>query len=455
MKFVAGALNGKSLLEIHLRAIDRCDAVKAAVAYAKGEDRIIDDCLRKRIPLFFWGRYDPSVPVALPILKRFLDARSPGLVCKLIPNIFHPKVIWWQGAGVYIGSANLTANGWFGNIEAGIYLKDSELADQSIDEELDFFFAEINRRSYSLTAEIYNFLEKHFQLYNEACRQKYLIEKQFNLNNRGLPPLLPLFDVNVNVLPNERMRVFTAEWSKTLQELRNIGDRVSSDNYRPNWIDKSVPKGVQADQFLHAFYYNKVREGVRSRHHEFHEKNKLAPEQALVEAMTWWSSLNAPPSGENVTIEEWAPFLRNSLTKDNLPNLKKDDFVQVCEKIHALRDHALRVRKETLGLPANSEAMEREERIELLGQWLYEQRSPEGETVLNTINFILYGGPPANLPNRIWDAISTDKWRIPHFGISTIGEIVGWALPDDFPPRNGRTSKALYAIGYQVAVHTE
>jgi hypothetical protein len=84
MQLIAGALNGKTLLDIHLQAMRRCDAIKAAVAYAKGEDRIIDDCLRKGIPLFFWGRYDASIPVALPILKRFLDARSPGMVCKLV-----------------------------------------------------------------------------------------------------------------------------------------------------------------------------------------------------------------------------------------------------------------------------------------------------------------------------------------------------------------------------------
>lgn len=454
MQLVAGAINGKYLLEIHERAMHRADAVKAAVAYAAGETRIIDDCLRNNVPLIFWGRFDASLPVALPILKRFLDAKSPGLVCKLIPDIFHPKVIWWQGAGVYIGSANLTANGWFGNIEAGIYLDDSELADHALDEELETFFAEIDRRSYPLTAELYQDLERHFQRYNEVRRHISSLEEQFD-RSRRLPSLAPLTYVNINAVLNERKRVFTAEWSNTLQVLRDIGDRVSADNYQPNWIAKNVPKGVQADQFLHAFYYNQVRKGVRSRHYEFHERNKRAPEQALVNAMRWWRSLSAPPHDENVTIEEWAPFVRKNLAQDKPLSLSKEEFTQVCKRIHALRDHALRVRKETLGLPADSEAMEREERIRLLGEWLYRQRSLGGGTVLLTINYVLYGGPRADLPNRIWDATHTSKWRIPHFGISTIGELVGWALPDDFPPRNGRTSKALFALGYQITIHSE
>ena len=454
MQLVAGALNGKYLLEVHERAIQKADAVKAAIAYAAGESRIIEDCLRNNIALIFYGRYDESIPMALPILKRFLDAKSPGLVCKLIPDIFHPKVIWWQGAGVYIGSANLTANGWFGNIEAGLYLEDSELADHALDEELEGFFIEIDRRSYPLTLELYEELQAHQGRSSEIHQHLSNLERQFN-RGRRLPLLAPLTRVNVRTMLDKRKDAFSAEWSNTLQSLRDIGDRISSDDIRPRWISKGVPKGVQVDQFLHAFYYSHIREGVRSRHYEFHEKNRSAPEQAFAGAMSWWHSLGAPPHNEDVTIEEWAPFIRKNMAKDKLLSLSSEEFTQVCGRIHALRDHALRVRKQTLGLPANSEAMEREKRILLLGQWLYRQRSPEGKTVLQTIDYVLYGGPRRDLPDRIWAATHSDKWSIPHFGVSTIGELVGWALPDDFPPRNGRTSKALFALGYSVTIHSE
>jgi hypothetical protein len=99
--------------------------------------------------------------------------------------------------------------------------------------------------------------------------------------------------------------------------------------------------------------------------------------------------------------------------------------------------------------------MKREERIRLLGRWLYEQRSPKGRSVLDTIHHVLWGGPISDTPTRIFDASSREDWRIPHLGISTIGELVGWALPDHFPPRNGRTSKALTALGYDVTIHSE
>ena len=47
------------------------------------------------------------------------------------------------------------------------------------------------------------------------------------------------------------------------------------------------------------------------------------------------------------------------------------------------------------------------------------------------------------------------KWKIDGLGISALGELVGWALRDRFPPRNGRTSKALKSLGYNVTIHVE
>ncbi|RWN98163.1 MAG: phospholipase, partial [Mesorhizobium sp.] len=57
------------------------------------------------------------------------------------------------------------------------------------------------------------------------------------------------------------------------------------------------------------------------------------------------------------------------------------------------------------------------------------------------------------LPSRMWDALHDPKLRIENFGISAMGELVGWALPNQFPPRNGRTSKALRSLGHDVTVH--
>ena len=53
---------------------------------------------------------------------------------------------------------------------------------------------------------------------------------------------------------------------------------------------------------------------------------------------------------------------------------------------------------------------------------------------------------------RLWNAIRSDDWAIPHVGLSSLGEIVVWARSDEFPPRNMQTSKGLRALGYNVRI---
>jgi len=453
MRIIAGALNRNYLVNVHEKAIHCCSAVKMAVAYAAGETRILADCKKNEIPLIFYGRYDPSVPVALPILKMFLDARSAIFTCRVVPDIFHPKVIWWQDAGVYVGSANMTPNGWFGNIEVGTYFSADEMIEYELEDQLNELFAEIDKYSHPLTDEVYAELERE-EKGRAAIREQTSGRAGMFAKKRSIPALAPLTFRTKKSSRDARRDNFTKEWHSTLQILRNIAVRVSTDKYRPTWIDPTVPGGVQADQFLHAFYYSNVRSGNRSLHVNLHKTNESNPQKALLSAMEWWKTLKHPPHNEDVTISQWSPAIRASLAANNVLALCEKEFKSTLAMIHAVREHSLRVRNSTLGLPENK-VTNREVRLEKLGEWLFRQTSKEGHTVLETMNYVLYGGQRSDVPNRIWEAIDSDQWRIPELGVSSIGELVGWALPDAFPPRNGRTSKALYALGYPVRIHSE
>jgi hypothetical protein len=362
--------------------------------------------------------------------------------------------VWWEGYGVYIGSANLTDNAWFGNIEAGIFLSEGELAENGMEVELSNFFQAIEDHSYALTDEVFAELTDLVKTNSDIDKKAQEARQKFN-KKRVIPKKSPLTYIVATKAQERRRNAFLKEWQDTLQILRSIADRVSESTYRPSWVQADVPKGVQADQFLHAFYYSQIREGTRSLHWAFHHKNKKNPEAALVKAMRWWSKLPEPPHDEDLTMYEWAPFLRQRMKEGTVTQLSLDDFIEVGSRIHALRDHSLRVKHTTFGSPTPLPRMNREERIQLLARWLYTQRSSIGHSVLETIHHVLWGGPAKDAPSRIFDASSKEDWRIPHFGISTIGELLGWAMPDQFPPRNGRTSKALTALGYDVTIHSE
>lgn len=95
------------------------------------------------------------------------------------------------------------------------------------------------------------------------------------------------------------------------------------------------------------------------------------------------------------------------------------------------------------------------EKVAALSKRIWNDRSSDGARVNELLRHVLYGGSNEQLPDRLWLAVTDPKWKIDGLGISALGELVGWALPDRFPPRNGRTSKALRSLGYDVTVHVE
>jgi hypothetical protein len=448
MRLILNGINGEYLQNITLNAARDTELVEAAVAYATNDALLFEWCLNNRIPLRFWGRFDETVPVRLDILRSFLGRRSPNFVCKLITR-FHAKVIWWHGVGAYVGSANLTDSAWYTNIEAGCYFDESEMLASGMDVQLRAFFQRVDENASPLTDELLKAIE-------ERARELQRLNEQDNQQRRrfretpGVRRWPGLVTVPLRTARERQRQDFLNEWFETLQILRDIAATVSKDENRPAWLPTHVPGGAQADQFLHAYYYNKViGDDRRSLFAERHEGNRADPARARDEALAWWKGLPSPPTNEDRTLLEWAPFLRDALSRDRLLNLTEADFIAVCQRVWSIQDHARRVANATLNLPSGNR-IDMATKTEALAKFLYSRRSQNGSSVLQVINHVLYDGTEDSLASRLWEATTDDAWKIEHLGISALGELVGWALPDRFPPRNNRTSKALYSLGYPV-----
>jgi len=452
MKLIRGERTQSAIDKLNIKALDECDEVWAAIAYVTDDRSLIKPCYDRKIPLRLWARYDYSIPVRIDILEWFLG-RSPLAVCKLIPDIFHPKVIWWRPYGVYIGSANLTQSAWFGNFETGVFLSEDEIEEQGVKPDLEAFFEEIDEASHALTKEVVADLRDFSQ--HQHFAEKENARKDFDAR-RKLPRLENLLSVKKRSGARERHRCeFLQEWSQTLSYIRDIAAKVSLPENRPTWLSEKVPSGVHADQFLHAYYYGHVMQKHKAHHREFHTSNAKAPHTALDEAIKWWHSLTAAPNDEDRMMNEWAPFIADKLTVDKIGTLDEKTFVEVFTKVHAFRNYADRANYKSLDLEQKLPSMNSAQRGEYLARRLYKVQNNRGEHILNVLQFLLYGGSASDLSNRLFEVAFDRDRRIPHAGLSTFGEIVGWALPNEFPPRNGRTSKALYALGYDVTIHTE
>lgn len=454
MRFVSGGLNGLYLQEIAEQAhtIAKCRHIQAAIAYASDRPKLLELAKNHNAKLEFWCRHDETIPVALQILDGFIKAKSSNYVCRLIPDIFHAKVIWWHDYGVYIGSANLTDRGWLSNIEAGIFISEDEFVGKPLEDELVQFFKDLNSRSYPLSLEIYEELE-HLQKEREALKTAAGRIKDGYEKRRKLPRNASLISVNKKDTQSKKRDEFLKEWYSTLQLLRDIGNKISI-QYRPAWIDETVPEGVHTDRFMHAYYDKFVKDGNRAIHEERYEENKADPDKALVNAMEWWKNLEEIPKHVSERITKLAPYLQDRLSPKNILDMNIDEFANICSYVFAIGDHSLRVSYKSYGLSEALPSMSAHERINYLARWMYDRRSSSNRTILETLHYVLYEGATSNIPERIWNAYTLEEYKIPHLGISGIGEIVGWALPNEFPPRNGRTSKALKALGNNVTIHS-
>ena len=449
MKAILGQINGAYLEDILLAAGEKTDAVWAAVAYVT-DDRLFKWAYERGIPIKFWGRWDAGCCVRPTIAQWFINRQNANYQCFFVTN-YHPKVIWWRGYGVYLGSANLTDSAWFRNIEAGVFLTEDEIDDIEIRDTLEAFFAKIRENAFPVSSEIVKELDRRQK--REAANVKQAEDENKSFGRKGHTKdwagLVRTGPQNNSA--DWRRKAFVTEWNETLETLRMIAERVSADEYRPSWVPSDTSSGVQADQFLHAHYYHNTFDGRRANFERWYEDNQHDPERALVKAMEWWSKLPRAPQGEDEFIIERAPFLQAHLSENRVLRLDNFELEQVFSRVHAITDRARRVPNAAVNLPSG-QPYTIPQKITAMAHVVWNSRTSGGHTPLEVIYHLLYGGAGDEIPQRLWDVTHEPKWKLPHLGISAFGELAGWALPDRFPPRNGRTSKSLRSLGFDVAV---
>jgi PLD-like domain len=448
MKFIANWINGSYLRKILPPSSVEVGGVLAAIAYGSNEEHFLQNCIDNKYRLDIWMRFDHTVPVKIPLLKKLLNLTSKNIFCYQIPDRLHSKVIWWQGYGAYIGSANLSDRAWSTNIEAGLFIKDLELVESGLVAELDGFFDRLRKlpQSFPLCKETIDEIER----INIARSGIFKID-EISKNMRTVPEFQGLPFSSILHIQERRKEAFRNEWNEALTILRSIAKDVIK--FRPAWVKENIPSAWQADQFLHAYYYNNVREGNRHPYEEFYQANKRNPGAALQETLVWWKSLKEPPTHEDQTFYESAPYIQKMLSKDRILNLTQGEFQKICKYTHATKDHITKIPLKRMGVDYQA-SMSIEERIKIYSKWLWEINNQRGMNVAGILNYVLYTGNSNFIWRRLFEVTNDEKYIIPHYGLNSIAEVIGWAQPEVIPPRNGRTSKALRALGYDVRVYS-
>lgn len=448
MNFYANKLNGSFLRNVLPGESVQVDWVRAAIAYGSDGTTLVENCIEHGRRLDIWMRYDHTVPVDPRLLRILLRSSGKNIFCMLIPDVLHAKVIWWKNHGVYIGSANLTERAWVSNIEFGVFIPEQDLESNGGIAEIEGFFESLIScdAAQQLTEEIIQEQERILRSREKDLQKLEQVSERMRSIKKWDGPAFTGSEKALDV----RRESFIKEWRNGLSVLRDIADKAP--DYRPRWLNQDVPPAWQADQFLHAFYYNKVVDGVRHPFDEHYQKNRKNPAASMLAALKWWSELQAPPSSEDENCHVRAPVIHRYLAKDKVSALSLGEFSKVLQANHSTVDHVRRMRLEELSL-RGAENITEVQRVNAFASLLFNQRNERGETVLDIIAFVLDGGSPNELPARLFEVVHSSARRFPHFGNNQIAELAGWARPELCPPRNGRTSKGLRALGYDVRVY--
>ncbi len=462
MQVVMGEMNGIRLLDLMNKAAGKCSRVTAAVAYGTKNNPFFEHCYEHKIFLDFYGLLDEDAAVAVPVLERMLLAGPLAVNPRLIKGHFHSKIIWWHGFGAYIGSANLTSNAWFTNVECGVFFEESEIVGSQLQLDLEQQFNYLKDVSAPVTAELVKALSKlgTWEIGVNTARQK--LKSQFEEVTKGIPTHSGLTTPRSKLQTTAFTR-FTTEWTQTLQLLRGLCHDFTKLNKRPAWVPADAEPAVHFDQFLHAYYYVRVRDergdGESAKSVELVNraflKHRENPGAALSDAAEWWAALPEAPYGEDVFIKKIAPWIRKRFSLQEMNTWKLEDFQEVFHEVHAFKTHARQMRNSTLGLPQGHHETERE-RSNRVAKWLWDMDREDTQMhVKDLLEFLVWGESVPNMTERLWIVTTDHKWRYDHFGPSSLGEAVGWARPDLFPPRNNRTNKALRSLGHDVSLFSE
>lgn len=440
----------------HRAAMQVSKHVQAAVAYVSNvSNPVIRDCMEKGLRLEVWSRHDAGLATSLPVLRwanQEMKTKA-NLTWRLVASFYHPKVIWWRGYGVYVGSGNLTDAAWNSNIEAGVVLLESELDAADLRQPLEDFFADVHEESIPLDDTVCAEAEKLMERHIEMERLRRELAAQFKKSETGRKLSSDsLSDITRKPAADRRRTTFLNEWSETLNYLHLVQAKLNEPGNRPAWVPADVSPGIHTDQFLHAYYYSKVREGRSFPVEQHHRENQANPEHALRAAVQWWRETPNAPSSEEKVFNEWVPVHRELLVPERLDRMTSAEFVRVMRRVHAANNYAKRQRPEDVfdeeELTADPAT---EVKLDHYFAQLYSERNLLNWSPPRLLKHLFFGGPVASVPARLYECLQSPH-KIAGLDWSTLGELVGWALPDTYPPRNDRTNKALRALGWNVQV---
>lgn len=357
---------------------------------------------------------------------------SPGALKKALslPNVqvryfsshsFHPKLYIFGDEAAYVGSANLTGSALMTNQEIMIRLDPSDLRF----DELLALFAEYWDQASVLDTEKLKEYERIWSAHTKAINE-------INKVDADVAAKIGVVEFN-NITRGSGKRgaakdsIFLEEYAKAFQE--TVSAYACIEDIYKNFDRRSneVPLRLEIDSF---FGFLRVKHAVGDKWLEtpigWNESRRQETESYIRE----WLSTDWLHFDNDIVAVNYPRITNVFGSAEKLQAASAEQIASALTALHSFHD---RLRYYKGGI----ETLKREF-IEGNGE----------EKIKRSLAHLLYGDK--TIHRRMADLIFDTSYKLENFGRANVQELVGWVNREDLPVINGRTTKALRFLGFDV-----
>lgn len=249
---------------------------------------------------------------------------------------------------------------------------------------------------------------------------------------------------------------FITEWKNTIQILNEIAIDYTNFGKKPRWLPTNTNINIEIDRMLSWYYDNHIKDrkqgNVYSIIQELHDENYGNGKAGIGLVFKLWTNLTEEPeNGLANFFENESSVVANYLSQSKILNLTDEELATVVYHCHALSGYIDKFNSyKDLGIERKNGA-----RVSLSDKSLayvkttLSGRNEEGLSIKDVLNYFIWG--EGLLEQRLWNCLGGDKrYSFSGIGRSSLGELIGRARPSEFPVRNERISRTLYALGFDV-----
>lgn len=331
---------------------------------------------------------------------------------------FHSKIYIFGEEVAIVGSANLTNSGMNSNSEACITV---DATNPDFEEVCSLF------SKYWADAKVYD--EWAAKKYSQAWRTHGkppdpLVEAVRREFGNSAPP-----SIGVGLTPPPKDRLFVDGYKRRYQTFLSAFLHLSARYARAGFRrvpETTIPLRIEIDQFL-SWVRHEHASDERIATAEF--KLGSALDDHVDQLIQQWRTAARPYLFDTIP-GNYRRIVESLGSKEVLAGADATTILDALQTCHAFDEQR---RFHLGGLPT------------LRGTFIKDNGIRK---IKETLDHLLFG--PGDDTERLADSIYNHHYKLRHFGRSCAQELIGWVGKNELPVWNGRTSKSLRYLGYDV-----